>query len=264
MDVTLDAVSERADDRLAALAWLARGMDRQLDLEATLEAVVHQADRADLGDSVGLLMVKGRTIAASAASNPEVSRANELQLECNQGPGVEAILTRRSFISTDLRLDERWRFWGPRAADAGWLSVLSVGLADGDTIGSLNVYSRQVHSFSSDDLVVAEAFAAHAAIALANARERRPRAEAVQARRLLLRAQDVVVRKLHVDAEQAFAVLRRNASRSNKRVSDVAADVVAGHPLPEYPSSLCASDDVPLGAAGNPAGLTVRCGGIPR
>ena len=99
MDVTLDAVSERADDRLAALAWLARGMDRQLDLEATLEAVVHQADRADLGDSVGLLMVKGRTIAASAASNPEVSRANELQLECNQGPGVEAILTRRSFIS---------------------------------------------------------------------------------------------------------------------------------------------------------------------
>ncbi|HEX8510345.1 MAG TPA: GAF and ANTAR domain-containing protein [Propionibacteriaceae bacterium] len=264
MDVKIDAVSDKTDDRLAALAWLAQGMDRQPDLEATLQAVVHQADRVDLGDSVGLLMVKGRTIAPSAASNPEVTRANQLQLECNQGPGVEAILSRRSFISSDLRLDERWRFWGPRAADAGWLSVLSVRLADGDTIGSLNVYSRQVHSFSPDDLVVAEAFAARAAIALANARERRPRAEAVQARRLLLRAQDVVVRKLHVDAEQAFAVLRRNASRSNKRISDVAADVVAGYSLPEYPSSLCGADDVALGGAGDAAGPTVRCGGAPK
>jgi len=117
-------------------------------------------------------MVRGRRIAVAAASDADVRRGDELQLECGQGPGVEAILTRQSFNADDLRLDDRWRFWGPQAARLGWLSVLSVGLADGDTFGSLTLYSRQVHSFGPTDVAVAEAFAAHAAMAVGD----RPRA----------------------------------------------------------------------------------------
>lgn len=270
MDVPSGAVLDTADDRLAALAWLARGLDREQELESTLQAVIDLAGRADLGDSVGLLMVTGRTISARVASDQDVRRANELQLECNQGPGVEAILTHRNFVSPDLRLDERWRFWGPRAADAGWLSVLSVRLADGDTFGSLNVYSRQIDSFSADDVAVAEAFAAHAAIALGNAKARRTRLEAVQARRLLTEAQDIVGRRLHVDAEQAFNVLRRNAARSNKRISALAAEVVEGLLLPEFPPAPAAlttsapSARTPVGARGpskRRARLTALWGG---
>jgi GAF domain-containing protein len=271
MDVTSGAVLDKSDDRLAALAWLARGLDRAQDLGDTLEAVVGLAGRADLGDSVGLLMVTGRTISASVASDPDVRRATELQLECNQGPGVESILTHRSFVSADLRLDERWRFWGPRAADAGWLSVLSVRLADGDTFGSLNVYSRQIDSFSSEDVAVAEAFAAHAAIALGNAKARRTRLEAVQARRLLTEAQDIVGRRLHVDADQAFSVLRRNAARSNKKISELAAEVVGGLLLPDFPPAPAAlttsasTARTPVGAPGpskRRTRLTALWGGI--
>jgi GAF domain-containing protein len=238
MDVQTDVGTAAADDRLAAIDWLARRMERQPDLAATRRAVVDQARRADLGDAVGLLLVRDGTITVGAASDPEVRLADRLQLKCGQGPGVEAIVTRRSYVSDDLRLDSRWRFWGPQAAAAGWRSALSVELVDGDTHGSLTLYSRQTRSFSRDDVTVAEAFAGHAAIALSNAQERLPRSEAARARRLVSRAQDIVMGRLHVDAGQAFSVLRRNASRGNRKVSEVAADVVAGCPLPEYPSSL--------------------------
>jgi GAF domain-containing protein len=160
------------DDRLPRLGWLARRLERQPGVEVALRAVVEQARAADLADAVGVLIVKGRKIAVGAASDPDVRRADELQLNSGQGPGVEAILTRRNFISDDLRLDGRWRFWGPRAAAAGWLSVLTVALADGDTFASLNLYSRHVHSFNHADLALAEAFAAHAASALKQARDR--------------------------------------------------------------------------------------------
>jgi GAF domain-containing protein len=236
MDVGWGAATVVQDGRLAALGWLGREMGRQPDLEATLGSVVRQARRADLGDAVGVLMVQGRRIAVAAASDAEVRRADELQLESRQGPGVEAILTRQSSIADDLRLDGRWRFWGPQAARLGWLSVLSVGLADGDTFGSLTLYSRQVRSFSPTDVAVAETFAAHAAIAVGNARERQSLFEVVRARRLLRSAQRILANRLQVDAEQAFMVLHQEAARSSRRMSDVAADLVAGRAHEPSPS----------------------------
>jgi GAF domain-containing protein len=154
------------EDRLATVGWLAQRMERQPDQDATLRAVIRQAVSADLADAVGVLMVRGRRITVGAASDLDVRRAEELQLDSSEGPGVEAILTRQSLICDDLRLDGRWRFWGPRAAALGWLSALTVCLADSDTFGSLTLYSRQVCSFSPADMAVAEAFAEHAAHAL--------------------------------------------------------------------------------------------------
>jgi GAF domain-containing protein len=175
MDV-LDATAGTArtstgvGDRPAASGPLGRGPERQPDLYTVLRAVVRRAGATDLGDAVGVLMVTGRRITVGPASDPEVRRAGELQLECGQGPGVESILTGRSFIADDLRLDSRWRFWGPLAADAGWLSVLSVPLSDGRSFGALSVYSRQVLSYSAGDLAVAQAFAEQAVGALTIAR----------------------------------------------------------------------------------------------
>jgi GAF domain-containing protein len=159
--------SATIEDRLATVQWLAQRMQRQPDQDATLRAVIRQAVSADLGDAVGVLMVRSRRITVGAASDLDVRRVETLQLDTSEGPGVEAILTRGSFIADDLRLDSRWRFWGPRAAAVGWLSSMTVCLADGDTFGSLTLYSRQVCSFSPADLVVAETFAEHAAHALA-------------------------------------------------------------------------------------------------
>jgi len=186
-------------------------------------------------------MVQGRTITVAAASDADVRRADELRLEWGQGSGVEAILTRRNFRADDLRLNGRWRFWERQAARLGWLSVMSVPLADGDTLASLTVYSRQVRSFSHVEQAVAEAFAGHA-VAVGNAREQRSVSEAVTTRRVLRLAQAMLMKRLQVDAEQAFTVLRRSAAQGNQRVAEVAADVVAGRVMTGNPSPSLRTD----------------------
>ena len=236
MDVELGASVGAAKRRLAEFAGVAREMARQPDLETTVSTVVQQARQARLGEAVGLFLVDARSITAVASSEPDVARADALQLECGEGPGVEAIMRRRDFISGDLRLDGRWRFWGPQAARLGWLSMLSVGLGDGDTIGALTVYSRLPRFFSEEDLGVAEVFATHAALAVANARERQSLLKAVEARHLIGQAQGILMERYEVDAEQAFNVLRRYSSHGNRKLRLVAAEIVDHRRLPDDPA----------------------------
>jgi len=232
MDVDLSAGVAVGHRRLAAFAMMAKQMV-QPDVEATLSAVVGEAKGLKLGDAVGVLLVEGRSITAAAASEPDVERANQLQLQCGEGPGVDTIMRRRNLIADDLRLEDDWERWGPQATRLGWLSVLSVRISDGETFGALNLYSRQSSGFDSNDLGVAEAFALHAAVAVTVARERSSLAKAVAARHLIGQAQGILMERYQLDAEQAFSVLRRYSSHCNRKLRDVAADLVQHRQLPQ-------------------------------
>lgn len=233
MDVDLGTGVGSEERRIAQFAGLAGQMLRQDTLEQTMQTIVEVARKAELSDDVTLMVVQGRKIMTVGDSGAEVRRADQLQLEWGEGPSVEAILRRRDFTSDDLRLDSRWRFWGPQAAKLGWLSVLSVGLADQNTFGALTLYSRQVSSFGERELGVAEVFATHAAVALSTARDRQTLIEAVDARTLVGQAQGILMERYDIDAEQAFSVLRRYSSHSNRKLRFIASEVVERRQLPE-------------------------------
>lgn len=233
MDVDLGTGVGSEERRIAEFADIAGQMLRQDTLEQTIQTIVEVAQEAELSDDVSLMVVQGRKIMTVGDSGAEVRRADQLQLEWGEGPSVEAILRRRDFTSDDLRLDSRWRFWGPQAAKLGWLSVLSVGLADQNTFGALTLYSRQVSSFGERELGVAEVFATHAAVALSTARDRQTLIEAVDARTLVGQAQGILMERYDIDAEQAFSVLRRYSSHSNRKLRFIASEVVERRQLPE-------------------------------
>ena len=233
MDVDLGTGVGSEERRIAQFAGLAGQMLRQDTLEQTIQTIVEVAREAELSDDVSLMVVQGRKIVTVGDSGAEVRRADQLQLEWGEGPSVEAILRRRDFTSDDLRLDSRWRFWGPQAAKHGWLSVLSVGLADQNTFGALTLYSRQVSSFGERELGVAEVFATHAAVALSTARDRQTLIEAVDARTMVGQAQGILMERYDIDADQAFGVLRRYSSHSNRKLRFIAAEVVERRKLPE-------------------------------
>jgi AmiR/NasT family two-component response regulator len=60
--------------------------------------------------------------------------------------------------------------------------------------------------------------------------------EVVRVRRLLRSAQRILASRLQVDAEQAFMVLHQQAAQSSRRMSEVAAEVVAGRVHEPSPS----------------------------
>jgi GAF domain-containing protein len=237
--MNLDSVSgvETAERRLAAFAGMAHEMSQPRDLEGTLQSVLEQARRTGIGDAVGILLVEGRSITAAAASEPAVTTADLLQLECGEGTGVEAIMRCRGFLSNDLGLDPQWATWGPQAAQLGLRSVLSVRLAHGDTLGALSIYAREPMAFGSEDLAVAEVFAAHASVAVAMARQRESLQKAINARHLIGQAQGILMARYDIDAEQAFDVLRRYSSHGNQKLRQIAAEVVQLRRLPADPTS---------------------------
>lgn len=220
--------------QLSEFARVAREMSRPVEVELTLEAVMHCARQVFACDAAGILLFKGRQITTAAATEPAVARADDLQTGFREGPCVAPITRHEDFVSEDLGTDPRWPSWGPRAAELGWRSILSIGLAKDDDrpFAALNLYSRQRAFFDVGDFSLGGVFGAHAAIALVTARERESLQQAMNARHLVGQAQGILMERYQIDAEQAFTVLRRYSSHLNRKLRQVAADIVAQRQLP--------------------------------
>ena len=75
----------------------------------------------------------------------------------------------RPTSSTTSPTTTRWPRWGPRAAEEGARSILSVRMAnDQEALGALNLYSARPHAYDSDSVDLALVFASHAATAISN------------------------------------------------------------------------------------------------
>ena len=117
----------------------------------------------------------------------------------------------------------------------GAASALSLPLAaDGRTVGALNLYSRTVDAFDREALAVGELLAAHAALAVQAAMayySSRDLADqmrsAMESRALIEQAKGVLIAAERVPAERAFRLLVERSQRANRKLRDVAAEVVA-------------------------------------
>jgi GAF domain-containing protein len=227
-------VEQRSDEqRLVDLGDMAREMFAQVGLPSTLETVLSLARGTFGSDDVGVLLnADGGELAPAAATSSAAQKAELLQVEEGQGPGLQALGRRQPVISDELRFDSRWRFWAPQAADLGFRSVLSLRLADDDTAGALTLYSRRALSFHADVLALGQAFATHASIAIAIARERDRLLQVVDSRGVVGQAQGLLMQQYDISAEQAFAVLKRCAAQVDQKLRLVAARFVEDRILP--------------------------------
>jgi GAF domain-containing protein len=237
---TLEPTADRVDDSGSGLGSHVREMFSEATLDDTVERVLSLALELFRCDEVGLLLAAdGAPAAPVAASHDDVARADALQLESKQGPGLQAIAGQQPVIASELRFDSRWRFWAPLAADLGFRSALSLGLADGDTTGAITLYSRRASRFSSADLPLALDFAQHASIAIAVATERQQLLRAIESRGMVGQAQGILMQRYGISDDQSSEILRRYAQHLDEKLRHVAGRVVRDRKLPEL-------DDVTL------------------
>lgn len=246
MDVAESADLTGAQVGLGELATMAQRMAQHVDVSATLQAVLDEASRSGLGDGVAILLLDGGTVTRAAASDPAADQAALLQVQGNDGPGVDTIFSGESLGIPDLGAADAWPCWASQAERLGWRSLLSVGLSTGrafggHSFGAVNFYRRRA-GFDAGDLGLAEVFAVHASVAIAGARERHSLAQAMDARNLIGQAQGILMERYGVDAEQAFSVLRRYSSHGNRKLRHVAEDIVRTRRLPDAPVITSAGD----------------------
>jgi GAF domain-containing protein len=132
-------------------------------------------------------------------------------------------------------MDERWPAFSQLAAGHGVRSVMSMPLvANHEGVGALNFCSRVPKAFSDDEARVAAQFAAQAAIVLANtqaywdARELSQQLnEALKSRATIEQAKGILMGAQRCGPDEAFEILVRASQRENRKLRDIAANIVA-------------------------------------
>jgi transcriptional regulator with GAF, ATPase, and Fis domain len=170
-----------------------------------------------------------------AATSDPVRRAVDLQIELGEGPCLDTVPGSATVISPDVARDPRWPVWGRRARDeVGIVSVMSFLLyTERRDYGALQLYGSSPDAFDTDDCAVAEALAAHLAVAMAAGREIENRDRAMASRTVIGQAEGILMERLGISADQAFDYLRRVSSQTNRKLAAIAAELVQTRRLPD-------------------------------
>ena len=218
---------------LAHLAGLVLAAD---DLDAALVRVTQVAVAAVEGcDGASLTMRNAGVPVAPASSDLWSAQLDEVQFEEQEGPCLDCLREGTVMRVRDFAADQRFPSYGPRAAAHGARSALSLPLAaDGRTVGALNLYAKQVDAFDLASLAIGELIAAHAALAVQAATAYYSSRDlatqmraAMESRAVIEQAKGVVMAQDGCGADQAFVTLVARSQRANRKLRDVAAEVVA-------------------------------------
>ena len=211
----------------------AREMAAQSDLSATLDMIAVRAVAAVGADACGIFLLRKGTVHAAALSTPQLRAAEQAQIDADEGPCLDTVRHTRTVHVPDLRVEQRWPRWAPQMVDLGWLSVLSVPLAERDrTVGSLNLVARAAGGFAEPAVQAAHLFAEHASVALTAARTEHSLTEAVGTRHVIGVAQGILMERYGLDLDRAFEALRRCSQERNVKLRGVADHVVRHRRLP--------------------------------
>lgn len=222
--------AEYAED----FARMALDLHEESGVVPTVERVLQFALAAVGCGHAGVMLVHaGTTVETAAATDPVIEKADQLQMETGEGPCLSAIFEHDSHLVPDTAADEHWPVWSRRVSELGLRSVLSIRLATSDsTIGALNLYDAEPNRFDADDDAVAHILARHASIALSSARQESHLWQAIDARKLVGQAQGILMERFGLDADQAFAVLRRYSQDHNIKLREVAQRLIDTRKLP--------------------------------
>jgi GAF domain-containing protein len=212
-----------------ALSDLARELEREDDPDAVLTDIVHAAIAMIPGaDEASISTVtRGRSVESRAASSDLPRQVDAAQEDSGQGPCLDAIAEHRTVHVPDMSTEDRWPDFAARAARLGAASMLSFQLyVEGDNLGALNLYSREPHGFDDDSEQTGLLFAAHAAVAYAGARKQEDLERALDVRDVIGQAKGILMERYGLTGHRAFQLLVRLSNESNRKLRDLALDVV--------------------------------------
>jgi GAF domain-containing protein len=172
-----------------------------------------------------------------AASDPGYERLEELQFTLGEGPCRDAYSSRRPVLVPDLADDAmtRWPVYASTVHETGVRAVFAFPLQIGAArLGVLDVFRDQAGPLTSGELRQAVLLADVTVAALLDQHEQNGTDaslndldEAVEDRAELFQAQGMVMVQLGISIGEAMARMRAYAYAENRRLSEVARDIVA-------------------------------------
>jgi GAF domain-containing protein len=206
------------------------------DVEGTLQAITQAAVHSVPGtDQGGISLVLDRRRVQSRAPTGDLPlKLDRAQERLGEGPCLDAVFEQQTVRIDDIREEDRWPRFAAEAGELGMRSMLSFQLfVTGGNLGALNLYALRPHAFGEESESIGLVFASHAAIALAGAQHEEHLRSALASRDLIGQAKGILMNQFKLTADQAFHVLVRASSHTNRKLTDVAEELCATGVLPE-------------------------------
>jgi len=206
-----------------------------------LEFLERLADRCTellgVGASGVLLADQDGVLDLMAASTKNARLLVRYQLQNAEGPGLDAYRLGRQVQRADLAdSDPRWPRFAFAARAAGFAAVhaLPMRLRE-QAVGALNLFSAAPGPLDEKTVTLAQALADAATIGIVHQRAlarqeilARQLQAALSSRIVIEQAKGFLAERLGVSVEAAFATLRSFARDHNRKLADVAAEVIDG------------------------------------
>jgi GAF domain-containing protein len=219
----------QSHDLAVRMADLARTLASPRDLDEILSGVTAAAKELIPGvDAAGILLVgRGGTFESVAQVTDLPHQLDELQMKYNEGPCVQAALDDVVVRTDDFREETRWPQYAPACVEIGVLSGLSFKLYTAErTAGALNLFGLKPRVWDDESETTGTVLAAHAAAALLAHREGEQLRSALSTRDRIGQAKGIIMERYKVDDIQAFEMMRRLSQDSNKKLTEIAQQVI--------------------------------------
>jgi GAF domain-containing protein len=235
-------VDSRSSPRTrAALDELALLLLDEESTQSVLQKVVHLVQRVmPDGAHVSITLLRDDQASTAAFTDQFALELDEMQYEGGYGPCLDAAIGGLLVEITDGRTEDRWPGYLPTFLRNGALSSVAVPVLAAQFTAGLNVYAVTVDAFTDEHRWAATQFADYAAVALSNMdtlQNARELAEnlrvAMQFRSVIEQAKGILIERRKVTADEAFRLLAASSMRRNRKVRDLAEDLVLTGELDE-------------------------------
>jgi GAF domain-containing protein len=204
--------------------------------QAVLSAVVDLAARSKpTVAAASVTMLRGDEPTTFVATGDLATELDESQYERGHGPCLDAIRLGDVMYVLDSRTETRWPGFSEAAVQHGALSSLSLPIpVTADLAAGLNVYATEPNAFSDADRAGLSSLVDFAGMAIANLQmveTTQTLVEQMQAamhsRAVIDQARGILMARHRCDPDAAFAMLREASQHSNRKLRDIAAEIVA-------------------------------------
>lgn len=208
---------------------------KDANLQSTLVAILDEAvSLTDGTEHAGVnLYIRGQFEPQAVLGKAPVP-LDELQQRTGDGPCIVASRDQQIVRIRDLEHSAESPEFVDLALSLGVRSMLCLPLWVDDTrMGSLSLYSGQARDFDDRDARIGSLLATHAALVIADALRAENLRRAIAGRDVIGQAKGILMERHRLTADQAFTRLAQASQRANRKLSDLAAELVETGALPD-------------------------------
>ena len=222
-------LTDLSDEAWSCLQLIARSLRvDEADRESTLLAIVESATATiTAAQAAGINLLDKNKFVPQAVHGDAPPVLDRVQQRTGRGPCIDASREQCTVEVIDMRAENRWPQFTHCAVELGVLSMLCLPLwIDDRTLGSLSLYARCPAAFDDTARKLAQLFTTHAALAIGEAQRTARLRQAMTNRDVIGQAKGILMERHQISADDAHDLLVRGSKHTNRKVVDLAHELV--------------------------------------